>query len=313
MTSGNKPIINPYLAVVLGVVGAAFSSIFTKLAEAPPLIIAFYRLGFTVLLLAPVTYVTGRHELRRIGSRDLFLAVLSGVLLAMHFAVWINSLNYTSVASSTVLVTMQPLFVITGGYFLYREKLSRRGLVGAGMALLGSIIIGINDFQVGGQALWGDLLAFAGAIFVAGYVLIGRTLRAHLSLFSYVILVYTASAITLLLCSLAMGLPLYPYHPLTWLWFLLLAIVPTIFGHTVFNWALRYVKAAVVSVSILGEPVGATVLAYFIFHEVPTVLQVLGGIVIISGLYIFITSVVGRPAEEKDAVSENNTAQSAVC
>ncbi|MTI80266.1 MAG: DMT family transporter [Firmicutes bacterium] len=293
----NKPLINPYLAVVLGVLAAGFSSIFTKLAEAPPLIIAFYRLGFTVLLLTPITYYTGSNELKRIGRRDLMLAGLSGVLLAMHFAVWITSLNYTTVASSTVLVTMQPLFVIAGGYFLYKEKLTRKGMVGAAMALMGSIIIGINDFQVGGQALWGDLLAFAGAIFVAGYVLIGRSLRARLSLFPYVIMVYTASAITLLLCSLAFNLPLYPYDKLTWIWFLLLAVVPTIFGHTVFNWALRYVKAAVVSVSILGEPVGATILAYFILNEVPTTLQLMGGSIIITGLYVFITSVVGQPVE----------------
>ncbi|MEG6616592.1 DMT family transporter [Peptococcaceae bacterium 1198_IL3148] len=302
----DKPIINPYLAVVLGVLAAAFSSIFTKLAEAPPLIIAFYRLGFTVLLLAPITFISGGQELRRVSKRDLMLAALSGILLAMHFAVWITSLNYTTVASSTVLVTMQPLFVITGGYFLYREKFSSKGMVGAAMALCGSIIIGINDFQVGGQALFGDLLAFSGAIFIAGYMLIGRSLRNHLSLFPYVIMVYSASAVTLLLCSLFFNLPLYPYPKLTWLWFILLAIVPTIFGHTVFNWALRYVKAAVVSVSILGESVGATILACFIFKEIPTMLQVVGGLIIITGLYIFITSVVEQPTTEQNMVDQNN-------
>ncbi|WP_031517972.1 DMT family transporter [Desulfofalx alkaliphila] len=295
MTNSTKPIINPYLAVLLGVLAASFSAIFTKLADAPALIIAFYRLAFTVLLLAPLAFATGRQELKHISGRDLLLAVLSGVLLAMHFATWVTSLNYTTVASSTVLVTMQPLFVIAGGYFLYKEKISRKGLAGAGLALTGSIIIGINDFQVGGQALLGDLLAFAGAIFVAGYVLIGRSLRFRLSLFTYVTLVYSASAVTLMLCSLVMELPFYPYDGATWMWFLMLAVIPTIFGHTVFNWALRYVKAAVVSVSILGEPVGATILAYFIFGEVPTMLQLLGGAVIITGLYIFITSTVEKP------------------
>jgi drug/metabolite transporter (DMT)-like permease len=295
----DKPLVNPYLAVVLGVLAMAFSSIFTKLAEAPPLIIAFYRLGFTVLLLAPITYTTGRHELRQISKRDLMLAALSGVLLAMHFAVWITSLNYTTVASSTVLVTMQPLFVIAGGYFLYQEKLTKKGFTGAALALCGSIIIGINDFQVGGQALFGDLLAFSGAIFIAGYMLIGRNLRNRLSLFPYVFMVYSASVITLLLCSLSFDLPLYPYDKLTWLWLILLAIVPTIFGHTVFNWALRYVKAAVVSVSILGESVGATILACFIFKEIPTMLQITGGLIIITGLYIFISSVVEEPVNDQ--------------
>lgn len=286
--------INPYLAVGGAVLATAFSAIFTKLAAAPALVIALYRLGFTVLILAPFTLVYHRQTLRHITRRDLYFTALAGVFLALHFGVWITSLNYTSIASSTVLVTMQPLFVIAGGYFLYRERLTARGFMGAALALTGSIIIGINDFQVGGQALWGDILAFSGAFFVAVYVLIGRNLRSHLPLLPYVFLVYSAATITLLIFCLGLRLPLYPEQSIDWLWFLLLAIVPTIFGHTVFNWALRYVKAAVVSVSILGEPVGATILAYFIFQETPMAGQIAGGLVIISGLYLFITSVVAQ-------------------
>lgn len=284
--------INPYLAILVGVVGAAFSSIFTRLAAAPPMVIAFYRLGFTVLMIAPFALSGGRRELRAMGRRDVVLACLSGILLALHFTSWISSLNYTSIASSTVLVTMQPLFVVVGGYLIFKEKIARIGLLGAAMALTGSIIVGIGDFQVGGQALWGDILAFAGAVFIAGYVLIGRGLRNHLSLVPYIFLVYGASALTLLLGCLCTATPLYPYPPLSWLWFFLLALVPTIFGHTLFNWALRYVKAAVVSVSILGEPVGATVLAYFIFHQIPSPMQLIGGAVIITGLAIFIRAAV---------------------
>lgn len=285
-----KPVVNPYLAVLLGVVGAAFSSIFTKLAEAPPLIIAFYRLGFTVLILAPFTFMAAGAQLRRMGRADIFLACLAGIMLALHFAVWIASLNYTSVASSTVLVTMQPLFVIAGGYIFYREKVKLPGLLGAGLAILGSILVGVSDFRVGGQALYGDLLAFSGAILVAGYMLIGRGLRRRLSLLPYIFVVYGMATLVLFLWALVMGNSFWPYPAWTWVWFLALAVVPTIFGHTVFNWALRYVKAAVVSVSILGEPVGATILAYFIFNQVPTVLQVTGGIIIIAGLAVFILS-----------------------
>ncbi|WP_459908755.1 DMT family transporter [Desulfotomaculum defluvii] len=275
---------------MLGVLAAGFSSIFTKLAEAPPLIIAVYRLGFTVLIIAAPTYFSGRKELCRINKKDFVFACLSGVFLALHFAVWISSLNYTSVASSTVLVTMQPLFVITGGYFLYKERVGRQGLVGAALALGGSILIGINDFQVGGQALLGDVLAFAGAFFVAVYVLIGRHLRFRMALLPYTFIVYGAATLVLLLLNVVFGSSFYPYPTMTWVWFLCLAIFPTIFGHSLFNWALKYVKAAVVSVSILGEPVGATILAYFIFQEVPTVMQLAGGCIIILGLYIFITS-----------------------
>ncbi|WP_066632685.1 DMT family transporter [Desulfolucanica intricata] len=287
---GDLPVINPYLAVVLGVAAAAFSSIFTKLAQAPPTVIAFYRLGFTVLILTPVTLTTSRRELFSLSRRDVLIAGTAGLFLALHFAVWINSLNYTSIASSTVLVTMQPLFVISGGYIFFKERISSRGMAGAAMALLGSIIIGVNDFRIGGSALWGDFLAFSGAFFVAGYVLIGRSLRRRLSLFPYVFLVYGAAAVVLLLFSLFSHASLTSFPAMTWIWFLALAVVPTIFGHTVFNWALKYVKAAVVSVSILGESVGATVLAYFIFQQVPSILQLVGGLAIICGLYIFIKS-----------------------
>lgn len=286
----NKPLFNPYLAVLLGVTGAAFSSIFTKLAEAPPLVIALYRLGITVLILGPFTFARGTGQLRRMGKRDILLACFAGLMLALHFAAWIASLDYTSIASSTVLVTMQPLFVIAGGYVFYRERIRPLGLAGAGLAISGGILVGISDFQVGGQALYGDLLAFSGALLVAGYVLIGRGLRRHLSLLPYIFTVYGMATLVLLVCALVMGNSLWPYPVWTWVWFLALAVVPTIGGHTVFNWALKYVKAAVVSVSTLGEPVGATILAYFIFHQVPTVLQLVGGSIIIIGLAIFIWS-----------------------
>ncbi|HPU35572.1 MAG TPA: DMT family transporter [Bacillota bacterium] len=283
--------INPYLGIILAVIAVSFSSIFTKLAAAPPLAIAFYRLFFTVLLLAPLSLnAAGRAEFTRISRRDVFLAFISGAFLALHFTVWISSLNYTSVASSTVLVTLQPLFVITGGFFFFKEKISRKGLAGIALALTGSILIGINDFRIGGKALFGDLLAFSGAFFVAVYFLIGRSLRGRLSLFPYVFLVYGTTSLFLLIFNVATATPLYPYPWQDWLWFFLLALVPTILGHTVFNWALRYVQAAVVSVSILGEPVGATILAYFIFQEIPGLLQLAGGLTIILGLYIFITS-----------------------
>ncbi len=283
---------NPFAAVLLGVAASAFASIFTKLATAPPLMIAFYRLAFTVALLAPLALnAAGRRELRGIKRRDLGMAALAGAFLALHFSVWITSLNYTSVASSTVLVTMQPLFVITGGVLFLHEKISPLGLAGAAIALTGSMLVGLSDFQLGAAALKGDILAFSGAFFVAVYMLIGRKLRSGLSLFPYVFVVFGSAAAILLVFNLATGARFYPYPPSDWLWFFALAAIPTICGHTVFNWALRYLKAAIVSVSILGEPVGATILAYFIFHEVPGLLQVAGGVTIITGLCVFISSV----------------------
>jgi len=298
------PRLNPYLAVLLGVVAVSFAGILTRLATAPPLAIAFYRISFTALLLLPLALRrTNRAELRTVSGQDLALALLSGASLALHFTVWNTSLHYTSVASATVLVTMQPLFVVGLGLVLFKERLGAQGVAGAVLTVAGSMVIGAGDFRIGGPALWGDLLAFSGAFFLAMYVLIGRSLRMRLSLISYVTLVYGSASLVLLIFMAIARTPLFPYPSLDWLLFLALAVIPTIFGHTVFNWALRYVKAAVVSVSILGEPVGATILAMLILGEKPGLPQLLGGLVIITGLFLFITAT-GRP-ERTDRVSEH--------
>lgn len=255
------------------------------------MIIAFYRMALTFLILAPLALThSGRVELRGMNRRDMGAAAIAGLFLAIHFTVWNASLEYTSIASSTVLVTMQPLFVITLGFLFLKEKVNTKSLAGAALALTGSILVGASDFQIGGKAIFGDILAFSGAFFIAVYFLIGRNLRGKLSLFPYVFLVYGTAAVFLLIANLLARIPLYPYPTMDWLWFLALAIIPTIGGHTVYNWALRYVKTIVISVSFLGEPVGATILGFLIFREIPGPMQLLGGIVIISGLYIFLTA-----------------------
>lgn len=286
-----QPPINPYLAVLLAVIAMSSAAIFTRLSTAPPLVIAFYRMGFSLLILTPLALSSsGRAELRTIERRDLAAAAIAGLFLAIHFTVWITSLEYTSIASSTVLVTMQPLFVVTLGFLFLKEKFSPKTLLGAGLALSGSILVGAGDFQIGGKALLGDILAFSGAFFIAVYFLIGRNLRGKLSLFPYVFLVYGTATAFLFVANLCTRAPLYPYPYLDWVWFVALAVFPTIGGHTVFNWALRYVKTMVVSVSILGEPVGATILAFLIFKEVPGYLQLFGGLIIITGIYLFLNT-----------------------
>jgi len=290
-----RPAVNPYLVIGIGILGISFGSLFTKLAAALPLTIAFYRMSFTAVLLAPLALSrAGRAELASLNRREILIAAAAGLFLAMHFFTWIYSLSYTSVASSTVLVTMQPLFVVSGAWIFLKEKVPAKSLVYGLLAVSGSILIGFSDFRVGGAALWGDFLALAGAIMIAGYMLIGRRLRARLSLFPYIFLVYGVSAVSLLLMALIFGSPLYPFPLSTWLCFLALAAVPTICGHTLFNWALGYLKAAVVSVAFLGEPVGATILALVFLGEVPALLQVAGGIMIIAGVYLFMV-VSSRP------------------
>lgn len=285
----NKPAVAPYAALGVGIAAISCAAILIRHATAPPLVIAAYRMAFTVLFLAPVATMARDTGIFRLSRRDLAWAAAGGVLLALHFITWITSLRYTTVASSTVLVSFQPLFVVAGGYLVFRERITGRQALGAGLAIAGAAVIGGGDFRVAG-ALLGDILALAGAITVAGYILIGRGLRQRVSILTYALAVYGASAAVLVLAGLVAGISLYPYPVSDYLLFAALALVPTILGHTVFNWALKYLPAAVVSVCVLGEPVGATVLAYFLLREAPSFWQGIGGLMILTGLALFLCS-----------------------
>ena len=283
----DKPIVNPYLAVLGGVFAVSFSALFVRLTTAPAMIIATYRLLFTFLILAPFTLLRHRSDLRALTGRERGLAMASGVCLALHFVTWFTSLRYTSIASSVVLVTIQPLFVVLGSWVFFRERISRMAMLGGALALTGSIVIGASDFQLGGTAFWGDLLALAAAVMVSGYLLIGRRLRSGVSLPAYTFVTYGSSSLVLVLASLASRTPFYPYPTTDWLLFLGLAVVCTILGHTVFNWVLRYVQASVIAVSVLGEPLGAIVWAALFLKEYPTTRQAVGAACIFGGLYLF--------------------------
>jgi len=283
----NKPIINPYLAVLGGVFAVSFSALFVRLATAPALIIATYRLLFTFLLLAPFSLLRYRTELVTTSWRQRGLAAGSGLCLALHLVSWFISLRYTSIASSVVLVTTQPVFVVIGSWIFFRERVSRLAMQGGALALFGSFIIGAADFQIGREAFWGDLLALAAAVFVSGYLLIGRRLRGNVALPVYTFYTYGSSALALIITSVATGTPFAPYPARDWLLFMALAIVCTVIGHTVFNWVLRYVQASVVSVSVLGEPLGAILWASIFLREYPSLRQTIGACFILSGLFIF--------------------------
>lgn len=282
-----KPFINPYLAVLVGVFAVSFSALFVRLSSAPAMMIATYRLLFTFLLLAPFTAYGRFADVRQMSRRQLGLGAASGVFLALHFVTWFTSLQYTSIASSVVIVTTQPVFVVLGSWLFFREKVPRTALWGIALALSGSFVIGAGDFQVGMRAFVGDLLALAAAILVSGYLLIGRRLRGSVALNGYTFVTYGSSALVLVAASLLARVPFYPYPSRDWLLFLALAAVCTVLGHTVFNWVLRYVQASVVSVSILGEPVGAIIWAALFLGENPTPRQLAGGALIFSGLFLF--------------------------
>lgn len=289
-----RPWINPYLAILVGVFAVSFSSIFVRLCSAPPLVIAAYRLIFTFCFLAPFALWGGAPALKAMSARQVRLAAASGVFLALHFVTWFISLKYTSIASSVVLVTTQPFFVVLGSWIFFKERVPRKALYGGLLSFAGSFVIGATDFQMGERAFIGDILALFAAVMVSGYLLIGRKLRGDVGLTGYTFVTYGASAATLAAAVLATGASFYPYPARDWLIFVALALVCTILGHTVFNWVLRYVQASVVSVSVLGEPLGAILWAAVFLGENPTLRQAIGGSLIFAGLYIFTKMTAGK-------------------
>lgn len=279
--------VNPRVVVVLGVLFVSSSAILIKFSTAPALVIASYRMSFTVLLMLPSLVPGGVRQLREVGRKDLLLAVASGVFLALHFATWITSLKHTSVASATILVNTHPVFIVILGFLLFRERLTRRGVTWMSVALAGTIVLALGGATFGGSAMLGNALAVAGALTMSGYMLIGRALRQRMSSRSYTFVVYLTSAIVLVTVTAAMGIPLFDYGLGEYLIFLSLAVFPTLLGHSLFNWSLKYLKTSYVSTAILGEPVFATVLAMIILGEIPHLVTAGGGAVVIAGIYLF--------------------------
>jgi drug/metabolite transporter (DMT)-like permease len=275
-----------YGVLLGGLVAVSFGAILVRLAEAPSLVIATYRLLIASVIVAPVGLLRGRGELGTLSRADLSWAVISGVLLTLHFVFWIASLEYTTVASSVVFVSTSPIFVGVASHFLTQDRLSLAMSGGIALALLGGLVIGWNDLALGGVALKGDVLAIVGAVMVGGYFMAGRRLRPKVSLLSYVTIVYSVAALGALVLSGLTQQRLTGYPPQTWLMFFLLAAGPQIVGHSSLNWALRHLPAAAVGVVTLGEPVGSTVLAMLLLGEVPTPFKLAGGGLILGGIYL---------------------------
>lgn len=277
------------LALALAVGAMSTAAILIRLVEdAGPLAIAFYRLLFATLVIAPWALARHRNELRSLGARGFAGLAGIGVVLGLHFAAWITSLGLTTVASSVVLVTMHPALVAGAG-LLTGEALRRRGWAGIALALVGAAVLLGGDLAVEGPALLGDALAFAGAVCAALYFLGGRRARQRLSLPAYALVVYAAAAATLLALALAAGEPLAGFRGTDYALLLALALGPQVAGHTVANWALKYVPASVVSTAIVGEPIGSVVLAALLLAEVPPAVSLAGGALILAGIYLVAT------------------------
>lgn len=283
-----NPKINPYAALWIGVLAVSASAIFVKLSSAPSGVIAFYRLFFSVLIMAPLFFIKYASELRLITKRDWVYSIVAGIFLALHFILWFESLNYTSVASSTVLVTLQPLFAFIGTYYLFKEKISGKAIVSGTLAILGSFIISWGDFRISGTALLGDMLALIACALITAYLLVGQTLRKRISLITYTFIIYGISTVTLLIYVIVVQEPLLPYEKMDWVYFILLAIIPTLLGHTLFNWSLKWLSTSTISMAILFEPVGAAILAYYILNETVIWSQIIGGLVVITGISLFL-------------------------
>ena len=302
MTAGNETS-RAYTAMAVAMVSISFAPILIKWCDSTPFVITFYRLFITCAILLPLMWRTqGFRELRALSTRDWSLILLSATALAFHFALWIASLSLTLVATSVVLVTAHPLFVAGVSHFALGERVRRIAAIGILVAFLGVCIISFADAEIGGTNLYGNVLALMGGICAGVYFLSGRVARQSVSLGSYVFTVYLAAATMLLVGALLVGDDVVVSSQRELTLFLLLAIVPTILGHTMFNYALKAVPAHVVSTSLLAEPIGASVLAYFLLpDEVPGRWIIIGSILVIGGLYAVLMTSRGSVATSGEA------------
>jgi len=277
--------VKAYLTLLVGVVAMSFASIFIRLAGAPPLVIAAYRMTIASAVLLPITSRKSIKALKELPRADLLILLLSSALLAVHFWLWITSLSYTSIASSVILVASHPVFVAIIAYFLWGERLTKLMVLGVAVAFAGAVLINYGGFALSKTALLGDTLAVLAAIAMGAYLIIGRHVRARIDFLSYVTIIYTCAAVFLPIATVIAGRRLFTYSSQTYLMLVLIALVPQLIGHSSINFAVRLLPAIFVSVAILGEPVGATLLGYFILSEAPTMNEVAGGILVLAGIF----------------------------
>jgi drug/metabolite transporter (DMT)-like permease len=292
------------IVLAIGIVAVSTASILIRFARqenVPALVVAAYRLDIATFILSPIVLRGHAVELKQLTRRAAAMALFSGVFLALHFATWISSLDYTTVTSSVVLVSTGPIWVALLSWGLLHERLTRPLVVGLIITVIGGILVGWSDacdpltgactgFNLAGSQPWGDFLALAGAWFVAGYLLIGRHLRERMSLFAYIYVVYGTAAVVLTGLALLAGASFTqapagpPYTAAAFLWLILLAVLPQLLGHSSYNYALRHLPAAYVAVVTLAEPIGTSILAFLILQEIPRALTLFGALVILIGI-----------------------------
>ena len=276
------------IIAILGVIGLSFSSIFVRLADADSIVLAFYRMLFACILLLPVILKTSIKEIKQVPLTQLGLCLISGVCFGMHLRCAFLAFEMTSIAAATVLVNTEVFFVAIGGFLFGEDKIQMKQWIGIILAFLGSIIIAMGDAGGGGSLLMGDLAAILGALLSTGYTLIGKKSRKYLSTNSYTGLVYLGAAITLALNLGIEKIPFTGYAPYNYLLALGLTLICTFLGHSIFSWCLKFESASYVSLVKLLEPVFASVMAFFIFSEIPPAVTLAGGILVIGGIAAYI-------------------------
>ena len=280
---------HPLIMIVIGIAGISLSAIFVKYSQAPSVVTAFYRLMWTVVLMTPVVFGRGesRRELMGTDRKSVLLCALSGLFLAMHFTTWFESLNKTSVASSTAIVCTAVIWVAIGYCLFLKGRISLAAAGSIFVTVVGSLLIAFSDYSAGGNHLLGDMLALAAAVFCAVYTLIGRQARGHMSTTVYTYIVYVFCALALGIATAASGLAFTGYGARSVIVGLLLSVCSTLLGHSIFSWCLKFLSPSFVSASKLCEPAVAAVIALFVFGEVPAPLQIAGGAVTIGGVLLY--------------------------
>lgn len=296
---------SPGLVLAAALVGISFAGPLTRLSAANPLAIAVWRLSFSLIIVAAALVLTGEwRQWKNLSGSEAAFAFAAGVALALHFWAWNASVHLTTVAASVTLVNLQPPIVVAISALFLREYPTRRQLFGIAVAVIGAIVIGVPAWldSSGGTptgALLGNLLAISAAVTAAIYFTIGRHLRATYGIWAYVGLCYGACTVTLVLMALITGVNLAPQPPREIAIFAGLALGPMLLGHTGLNWSLKYMPAYVVNLVVLGEPVGATILAALIpsIRQIPSPVTIVGGAIVLTGVLLAASAtVLRRPA-----------------
>jgi drug/metabolite transporter (DMT)-like permease len=285
--------VRAYGLLALAVLCVSVGSIFIRLAAAPPLAVAFYRIGLATLIVAPFAARPAARAWPGLSSRRRLAVIASGIALGLHFATWIASLSFTTVAASVLLVNTAPLFTLAFSRLVLGEAVAPAVTAAMAVALAGAGLIAAADWTDSAASLLGSGLAVAGAITLSAYHVIGRGLRDALPLTAYVLCVWAGAAATLAVLVAVGGVPVTGYPMRTLGWLLALAVVPTVLGHGLVNLSLRAFPAPTVGLFLLGEPVAASALAYAVFGERPGALTLAGGLLVVAALAIVVRSEAG--------------------